>query len=1079
MRAEAKCGNEDLQNSNLRTVAGLLTLLLLLPLTGQAGGVVTQPTETALRTALAGGGLVTFACDGTIALAKTITNTVDAVLDATGHQITISGAGSNRVLCLATNVHLRIVNLTLARGLGRRGGGILNAGGQLQLEGVLLQDHTASYEAESQTTGAAAGGGLFNQGGTVAATNCTFAGNLARQQASSSTDPSRTRGGALANEGGTVSLHGCFFVGNSVTGAPGPFNIRGTAHEANGGAIANAGTLVAHHCDFIANSANGEVGGGIAGAGGAANGGALGNWGELKLNQCAFLSNSVTGGRGGDGASGMPYTPPGDGGSGGLGGSANGGALFNAGVAVVANCSFTGNRGHGGAGGPGGAGYPNMYPHGGPGGSGGPGGQGGPACGAICDLNALCLLTNCVVMYNASIGGEGGPGGPGGGGNPSGATGGGGAAGQTMGSLRSVGGILMATVLVANVPGGNASGTFTDGGGNSSSEGTCVFAGTTPGSADANTRPTCFLIHNFTGQEDRYVDAHPFSGMLASSSGIIYGVTSGDAWPGAGAVFRVHTNGAASNFAVIQAFGNDPTYGPAGAVAQAGDLLYGTTVLGGQSNRGTIYRVRTDGSNYEILHSFTGGSDGQRPDAGLTLAGNTLYGSTSFGGNSGYGTLYKIGTNGLGYSIVKHFAGGADGASPGTEMLLAGGVLYGTTSGGGGPGGSTVFKINPDGTGYTVLKYFDPALSQGRTTAGLAISASTLFGVTLASCYDGPNARSLIFKVNTDGSDFTTLYELPCDDAPARNAGLIFANGRLYGTTDGDGSATNRGSVFLLNTDGSGFTVLKRFCGTDGAEPDGQLLLMGNTLYGTTVNGGFYSMGVVFGLSLAAPQFVSLPPSQTAEVGDWVTFSASVAGFSPTACQWFWNDTNLITDATGPSLQLGPVHPSRSGAYTLVLSNALGVVTSAPVRLNVIAPVARQSMRGLKLSGAPGSTLNVEWSDAVDAAANWNPLTSVTLTNPTAFCFDLTPPQPEQRFYRAWQSGTPGTRPSVEIAAVPTLVLTGNPGSSLRMDWINRSGPVDGWSPLGSVTLTNTTQLFFDVSALGQPPRLYRLVPLP
>jgi hypothetical protein len=59
------------------------------------------------------------------------------------------------------------------------------------------------------------------------------------------------------------------------------------------------------------------------------------------------------------------------------------------------------------------------------------------------------------------------------------------------------------------------------------------------------------------------------------------------------------------------------------------------------------------------------------------------------------------------------------------------------------------------------------------------------------------------------------------------------------------------------------------------------------------------------------------------------------------------------------------------------------------------------------------------------------------------------------------------------------ISLTGNMGDSLRLDYINQFGPTDAWVTLATVTLTCTSQLYFDVSAPGQPQRLYRIVPLP
>ena len=108
-----------------------------------AAGVVTSCTEASLRAAMAGGGTVTFACDGTITLASSISNSVNTILDATGHQITISGTNKVQVFCVNSNVTLSISNLTIAKGYARDGplapnggGGIRNRGGIVNLNGV-------------------------------------------------------------------------------------------------------------------------------------------------------------------------------------------------------------------------------------------------------------------------------------------------------------------------------------------------------------------------------------------------------------------------------------------------------------------------------------------------------------------------------------------------------------------------------------------------------------------------------------------------------------------------------------------------------------------------------------------------------------------------------------------------------------------------------------------------------------------------------------------------------------------------------------------------------------------------------
>jgi hypothetical protein len=88
-------------------------------------------------------------------------------------------------------------------------------------------------------------------------------------------------------------------------------------------------------------------------------------------------------------------------------------------------------------------------------------------------------------------------------------------------------------------------------------------------------------------------------------------------------------------------------------------------------------------------------------------------------------------------------------------------------------------------------------------------------------------------------------------------------------------------------------------------------------------------------------------------------------------------------------------------------------------------------------------------------------------------------PLPPQRFYQAWQAGAPDVIPSLELYMIPAITLTGTIGHSVRLDNINQFGPTDAWVTLDTVTLTNTSQLYFDFSAPGQPPRLYRVVQMP
>ena len=230
----------------------------------------------------------------------------------------------------------------------------------------------------------------------------------------------------------------------------------------------------------------------------------------------------------------------------------------------------------------------------------------------------------------------------------------------------------------------------------------------------------------------------------------------------------------------------------------------------------------------------------------------------------------------------------------------------------------------------------------------------------------------------------------------------------------------------------------------------------------------------------AAPSIISPPQSQTAETGSTVGFYVNATSTLPLSYQWFLNSTNPITGSTTNwALLLTNVQPSQAGAYTVVVINIAGAVTSSPAMLSVIPPVERRPVPGVKVTGETASLLNVDYADSLSPAPNWTTPGSVSLTSTSQYYFDLTLPLPPQRFYRAWQTGTPGMMPSLDLHMVPAITLTGNIGGSLRLDYINQFGPTNAWFTLATVALTNTSQLYFDASAPGQPQRLYRLTQVP
>jgi uncharacterized repeat protein (TIGR03803 family) len=271
--------------------------------------------------------------------------------------------------------------------------------------------------------------------------------------------------------------------------------------------------------------------------------------------------------------------------------------------------------------------------------------------------------------------------------------------------------------------------------------------------------------------------------------------------------------------------------------------------------------------------------------------------------------------------------------------------------------------------------------------------------------------------------------------------------------------------------------VLKSFTGSDGAYPYASLVLADNTLYGTTSSGGDFDYGVVFSGTLLS---ITTPPlTQTAEAGTAPCLWVGAASLAPgLAYQWFLGAaTNALVGATNALLELANVQPAQAGTYTVVVTNLGFALTSAPVSLSVIPPVQRRTIPALALTGGAGNLLHLEYADSLVAPPQWFSLTNVTLSGGPQLCFDLSQPLPAQRFYRAWQ--TNGPQPALDMSLVTEIPLTGAIGSSVRIDYINQFGPTNAWVTLDTVTLTNTTQVYFDLTMFRRPTRLYRLVAAP
>ncbi len=303
-------------------------------------------------------------------------------------------------------------------------------------------------------------------------------------------------------------------------------------------------------------------------------------------------------------------------------------------------------------------------------------------------------------------------------------------------------------------------------------------------------------LYNFTNGAD---GAHPSVGStLAFYNNQLFGTTSfgGTNIPPKGAVFMINSDG--TGFTNIYSFHGSDGQNPTAGLIVSGGVLYGTTYSGGGSGKhGTVFKINVDGSGFTNLYAFST-TDGSSPSATLALSGNTLFGTTFYGSFSA-GTVFMINTDGSAFTNLYTFTGGTNGSLPYAGVVQSGDWLLGTTSSGGAfTNYGIVYRINTDGTGFTNLHSFTGGSDSGSPFASLVLVSNTLYGTALAGKAD----FGTVYAINTDGTGFTNLYEFSGgSDGGAPGTPLILSGNTFYGTTDVGGSAysTNgNGTVFGL-----------------------------------------------------------------------------------------------------------------------------------------------------------------------------------------------------------------------------------------------------------------------------------------
>jgi uncharacterized repeat protein (TIGR03803 family) len=516
------------------------------------------------------------------------------------------------------------------------------------------------------------------------------------------------------------------------------------------------------------------------------------------------------------------------------------------------------------------------------------------------------------------------------------------------------------------------------------------------------TGTTMAALHSFTGGDDGGVP----NGLVQGANGLLYGTTQNGGMYGDGTIFSLSTNGTLTT--LVSFDGTNGAMPVASLVQDTNGVFHGTTKLGGSNSAGTVFSMTPDGT-LNSLYSFGSNNDSIDPFTALAqdAAGN-FYGATSNNAMPGDGNIFKMAPDGLPATLYS-FPGGLNGTLPAGALALGtDGNFYGMT--GTGKEITTihgnVFKMTPDGLLTNLYSFTGGA--DGYSPVGQLAQGTdgNFYGVTKFNYIEGNLFYGTIFKI-TPGGALTTLYSLNgfviLTDGAIPDAGLIQgSDGNFYGTTlegfdiDFDGVIYNNshGTVFQITPSGT-LTTLTAFNGSDdGAYPEAALVEGSDgSLYGTTTSGGPGGQGTIFRITFtSAPQITTQPASQTNVAGGSASFNVTVFGAPQLFYQWQENGTNLadggnVSGSAARVLTLNNITPANAATYSVIVSNALGSVTSSGALLTVVEQPVFQTaaqiggMIAFTWSATPGQAYQLLCTTNLSPAVWTNFGGAVTATN--------------------------------------------------------------------------------------------------